>query len=163
MVQVSRRLQQVILILPHQPLPAQHPTLPQIMIYTTNFQCLIYSSGLLTLRITRSFAYGRTAGHLRVAGKLQGKLHHVPRRVDVGLTICVNRTHLKTHVKPVVCRICSYQMAEASYMRKHLKCHKPAETRQQFVCPSCFEKFTRKDNLLRHGRALHQLEPIINP
>ncbi|OJK01295.1 hypothetical protein ASPACDRAFT_51202 [Aspergillus aculeatus ATCC 16872] len=76
-----------------------------------------------------------------------------PRKRDL-------QKHMRIHVKPVKCPICTVTTAQQVHMRRHIEVHHGGWARQWWkvgaVCELCGKPFTRRDNLRRHYRTQHE-------
>ncbi|PYH83566.1 hypothetical protein BO82DRAFT_411275 [Aspergillus uvarum CBS 121591] len=68
--------------------------------------------------------------------------------------------HMRIHVKPVKCPICTVTTAQPVHMRRHIEVYHSGWARQRWpvgaVCKLCGKPFTRKDNLRRHYQNQHK-------
>ncbi|OJZ81152.1 hypothetical protein ASPFODRAFT_198990 [Aspergillus luchuensis CBS 106.47] len=91
-------------------------------------------------------------------------LYHCRDRACVGQTgfsrKCDLQKHMRSHVKPVKCPICTVTKAQQVHMRRHMEVHHGGWARQWWqvgvVCELCGKSFTRRDNLRRHHRSQHE-------
>jgi len=69
--------------------------------------------------------------------------------------------HQKSHTKSIICDMCGYRCTWKKDLRRHMRTHKTLDQKTYYECPrpSCFSKSSRRDNLLRHLRAKHDLNP----
>ncbi|OJJ65667.1 hypothetical protein ASPBRDRAFT_79680 [Aspergillus brasiliensis CBS 101740] len=94
---------------------------------------------------------------------LEDGLYHCQDRACVAQTgfprKCDLQKHMRSHVKPVKCPICTVTKAQQVHMRRHIEVHHGGWARQGWqvgvVCELCGKSFTR-DNLRRHYRSQHE-------